>query len=291
MAGQAFGCGQCMSCRLNKKRLWMHRIMLESRLHEHNTFVTLTYSDDHLPEGGSLAPRHTQIWLKKLRKHLESTAFNKVRYYLVGEYGDKSQRPHYHVALFGYPSCARGRSSYTSRRTSCCQHCDLIRDTWGYGQVYLGDLTTDSAQYIAGYVTKKMTAKDDPRLNGRHPEFARMSLRPGIGADAVHDIASALLTFGLDLTEADVPVSLRHGKKILPLGRYLRKKLRLALGKDEKCPDEVLIQMAQEMRSMQLAIKNDPENPSIKRKIVDDSKQPILNMTANERSRKNRRIL
>jgi len=31
--------------------------MLETHDHEHNTFATLTYDDDHLPADGSLVPR------------------------------------------------------------------------------------------------------------------------------------------------------------------------------------------------------------------------------------------
>lgn len=159
-----FPCGQCLPCRLNRRRLWTHRLLLEQHSHEFSSFATLTYSDDALPAGNTLVPKHTQDWLKRLRALLGPA--RPLRYYLVGEYGDESQRPHYHAALFGL-SHLEG---------------ELLRTSWGHGHIQLGTLTKESAQYIAGYVTKKMTAPDDPRLQGRHPEFARMSLRPGIGA-------------------------------------------------------------------------------------------------------------
>lgn len=189
--------------------------MLETHLHEFSSFWTLTYSDDHYPPDGSLRPRDTQLWLKRLRKRLGPA--RPIRFFLVGEYGEDTQRAHYHAALYGVASI----------------EVDEVTASWGKGFCYGGSLTHDSAQYISGYVTKKMTNKDDPRLNGRAPEFARMSLRPGIGALAVPDLAA---TFNDDIGSAfiartgDVPSTLRHGSRTLPLGRYLRRKLREEMG-------------------------------------------------------------
>ena len=95
-----FGCGQCIPCRIGKRRLWTHRILLESFTHDYNSFVTLTYDESHLPEDGGLNHGHVQKFLKLLRKKVAPA---KVRYFVVGEYGEKSGRPHYHLALFGFP--------------------------------------------------------------------------------------------------------------------------------------------------------------------------------------------
>lgn len=211
---QAFGCGQCLPCRINRRRLWTHRIMLESSKHENNTFVTLTYSPQHYPDGGSLEPRHPSDFLKRLRKAVHPI---RLRYYLVGEYGDQTQRAHYHLAIFGIGPELQS----------------VIESSWGLGMVHCGTVTKESAGYLAGYVTKKLTKSDDPRLNGRHPEFARMSFRPGIGAGAMDDLAELLTTqhgSKIVANAGDVPMSLQHGNKSLPLGRYLRKKLRENLG-------------------------------------------------------------
>lgn len=70
-----------------------------------------------------------------------------------------------------------------------------------------------------------------------------MSLRPGIGYDAMHEYASALLQHLPD-TE-DVPSQLRHGSKLLPLGRYLTKAARSLTGRSVDAP-ETTIQKAQE---------------------------------------------
>lgn len=260
VAGRPVACGQCMPCRVTRKRVWTHRIMLEAMQHGDNAFATLTYSDDTLPkiESGlpSLQPVDVQNWLKRLRK---VWAPNKLRFYAVGEYGDDTERPHYHVALFGFPSCRYGISRY-STRPSCCTQCDTVRDTWGLGNIMLGTLEVNSAQYIAGYVTKKLTAKDDYRLLGRHPEFARMSLRPGIGAGAMHEVASTLMEFNLEETQADVPSALRHGSRLLPLGRYLKRKLRTYVGKDPETPQVVLDQMDEKLRPLREDAFNNSES-------------------------------
>lgn len=216
-AGQAFGCGQCLPCRINRRRTWMHRIMLECQCHEFNSFATLTYADNNVEE---LCPKHTQDWLKRFRRRV-----GKVRYYLVGEYGDKSMRPHYHVALFGFPSC---QAVYRMKGDCPCPSCTAVRETWGFGHILLGMLEPASASYLCGYVTKKMTFREDRRLDGRYPEFARMSLVPGIGADAMWDAASVMMQYKLE--EKGIPSQLRHGRKMLPLGRYLRKKLAEMVG-------------------------------------------------------------
>lgn len=248
--GALFPCGQCIPCRINRRRVWTHRIMLESLQHDVNSFVTLTYEDEGIPvtkEGiPSLRKEDAQDWLKRLRRKLEPL---KVRYYLVGEYGDVSWRPHYHVILFGFQSC---RFGMTRPRARCCFSCDLVRDTWSHGNIFLGELTIQSAAYVAGYVTKKLTDKADTRLHGRSPEFATMSLKPGIGGDAMWDVASTVLAFGLD-DAGDVPAGLRHGAKIMPLGRYLRRRLRTFVGKEAAAPDETLAEIKEELRPVREA--------------------------------------
>lgn len=254
--------------------------MLEAACHSDNSFVTLTYTDEHLPRlsekyehSPTLDPRHLQSFLKLLRAKTEPL---RLRYYGVGEYGDVSQRPHYHLAIFNYPTCLHGMSRYSRTRTSCCHRCDLIRDTWGKGQVYLGQLTTDSAHYVAGYVTKKLTNKDDPKLLGRYPEFGRMSLKPGIGADFVPEIASTLLQHNLETKIADVPVALRHGSRELPLGRYLRRKLREQIGMSPDAPESTLDKVQSDLQPLRETAFNNSR--SFKEEVVKDGAQAVLNM-------------
>lgn len=262
------GCGQCLPCRINRRRLWAHRMMLEAAKHAQSAFVTLTYSQELLPSGSTLNPTHTTKWLKRLRKACYP---QKLRYFIVGEYGDKTNRPHYHAAIFGLDPYLGGGSDGRS---------GIVNDTWKMGHVYTGDLTPQSASYICGYVTKKMTKKDDKRLSGRHPEYARMSLKPGIGADAMTDVAGSLeehadLILG---STGTFPTVLQHASKKLPLGRYLRGILRQRMGYGRKTTDAEKLFFAEKMRT--LFEEDVAEAKSSKTKIGEKSlaerKQKIL---------------
>lgn len=244
--------------------------MLEAMQHTDNVFLTLTYADNRLPltENGSstLRPLDAQLWLKRIR---EAIAPLRLRFYLVGEYGDESFRPHYHAVLFGVAPCQRGGTlrcvgSTRPNWSECCWLCKLVGETWGYGDVDCRAMDDGLAQYISGYVTKKMTRFDDPRLGGRHPEFARMSLKPGLGSDAMYEVASQLMKYGLDDAWADVPSVLASGKKLMPLGRYLRRRLRVLLGKNPAAPEAALAAMAEEVRDVFEATRLAP-TPELKK--------------------------
>lgn len=228
-AGRAFGCGQCRFCRFNKRREWTHRILLESYSHADNAFLTLTYADERLELTNAgqpnLNPQHLREWLNRFRMHSSrKLGITGIRYFAVGEYGDQTERPHYHAALFGFPRCLRGRTPPDRRGlgSKCCPFCDAVRETWGLGAIELATLEPESAQYIAGYVVKKMTKADDERLDGRHPEFARMSRMPALGTDFVRkNVVPQYLHHGIKMIEPN----LRHGNQEWPLGRTLTNKL------------------------------------------------------------------
>lgn len=198
--------------------------MLEANQWESNSFVTLTYDDEHLPANRSVDPRDMQLFLKRLRENVYP---RRVRFYGVGEYGDVTYRPHYHLALFNLDTASVHVGGMACKCVVCM--------SWRLGGVHVGTLTSESAAYIVSYVLKRMTNHDDPRLAGRYPEFARMSLRPGIGAGAVPaiaDVCTARSGAKYISENDDVPGSIRAGGKEWPLGRYLRKKVREAAGMD-----------------------------------------------------------
>lgn len=289
--GMVHSCGRCMPCRINKRRIWTHRIMLESLLHGDNCMVTLTYAEDVIPHDengrGILKPKDLQDWLKRFRKSIEPL---RVRYFACGEYGDVSWRPHFHAILFGYPNCLYGQSRYSSRKKNCCINCDRVRDTWRHGNVFVCELSDATAQYVSGYVTKKMTKSDDFRLKGLPPEFARMSLKPGIGADMMHEIASKLMEFNLDEKMDDVPSSLMHGKnRVLPIGRYLQRKLRTLVGKSPDAPQSVKDALALELLPLREAAFDNSR--SFKKEIISAADQAVLNMEAKQKIRKVRRTI
>lgn len=218
-------------------------MLLEAQDHEHNSFVTLTYSPEHLPTTKQGVPAlrigDYQRWLKRLRKRLGQ---QHLRYFLVGEYGkDHSDgrkvlqfgRPHYHALLFGYSPCLRGVGA-----SECtCQPCTDIRESWGLGFTLNGTVSPQSAAYVASYVTKKTVDRDDEI--GRPREFTRMSLKPGIGFRRMELVAAELKSTQGDKLMDDVPSTLRHGEKEWPLGPAMRRRLRVGLGRDPKIPDKV----------------------------------------------------
>lgn len=182
-------CGQCIGCKLEKSRQWAVRCLHESTLYEHNQYVTLTYNDENLPSDGNLQLRDFQNFMKRLRKKHKN-----VRYFHCGEYGDKTKRPHYHAILFNLhlpdkillKTNQQGDKLYTSQ--------ELLTAWQNKGHILIGDVTFQSAAYVARYITKKIGGKDALHhyneidlqtgeiLKEQKPEYTTMSRRPGIAS-------------------------------------------------------------------------------------------------------------
>lgn len=152
-----------------------------------------------------------------------------------------------------------------------------------------GTLSPQSMAYVAGYINKKMTREFDPRLEGRRPEFARMSLRPGIGAGMMHDLASTLLEHGLDKVLVDVPAFLQHGPTKYPLGRYLRRKLRTYIGRDAKAPEAALKEQDKKLQPLRTAAFN--ASIPLKTAILHASEGRRIQIEARHKLRKKARPL
>jgi len=157
-------------------------------MHKENCFITLTYNPENLPEHGTLVLKHFQDFMKRFRKKHGSG----IRFYHCGEYGGKGKRPHYHACIFGFRfkdliffKEENGNKIYIS---------EDLEKLWGKGFVTVGDVTFDSAAYVARYITKKITGELQEYNYGtkvntttgeitllRKPEYNTMSRRPGIG--------------------------------------------------------------------------------------------------------------
>lgn len=184
-------CGQCVGCRLEHSRQWAMRCLHEKKLHNRSCFITLTYNDDALPEGGSLVKRDLQLFMKRLRKRVGPN----LRFYACGEYGNIGARPHYHVLLFNYdfPDRKRRLGGKPGQELSTSRELDAVWSVDGknLGLAVIGEVTFESCAYVARYIMKKVTGdrSDDAYsrvdANGRYfrvlPEFTVMSRRPGIG--------------------------------------------------------------------------------------------------------------
>lgn len=175
-------CGQCIGCRVDRTQDWTTRIVHEASLHDLNQFVTLTYSDAHLPPGNTLVKKDFQDFMKRLRKHHHKANGAKLRYFAVGEYGDTSERAHYHAVIFGIDFTDKRAHSKNEHGDQLFTS-DLLDSIWGKGHAFFGKVTVRSANYVAKYCIKKVNGSMAASHYGtRQPEFAVMSLKPGIGS-------------------------------------------------------------------------------------------------------------
>lgn len=223
---QAFPCGQCLNCRINAQRVWVARMLLELQCHRAAIFVTLTYSDDNVPFDGThlqLRPRDVTLFWKRLRKKAT------VRYFLCGEYGDETWRPHYHAVVFGlaFEDCVKVGRFHVH---------PLVQEAWNLGFTSAAPMTEERAAYCAQYTVKKLTKStsedtyEGRRLDGRHPEFMRSSRRPGIGGsdELVESFCMSLLD--ADPEALDVPTEFRLDGRTWPVPTYFAQRLRRELG-------------------------------------------------------------
>lgn len=173
---QLLPCGQCRGCRAAKSREWAMRCMHEASLHPVNSFLTLTYDDEHVPKNGSLDREAFASFVKRLRRRV-----GKLRYFQVGEYGSRTNRPHYHALLFGFSP--DDKSLLSVRKSFPVYTSALLSELWPVGLHELGSVTSQSAGYVAKYVRKTLTGGWSKAAYGsRTPPFALMSRNPGIGA-------------------------------------------------------------------------------------------------------------
>lgn len=202
----AVPCGVCLHCRIDQARVWKNRLLLEQVCHGDSCFVTLTYDDEHIPDPPHVIKKDLQKFIRRLRNQTK----DKIRYFGVGEYGDKSFRPHYHIVIFGIGIL----HELTIKR--CWKKCDPDLG------IDIGELNSGSASYITGYITKKTLKKkgEHPVDYGKRDEFVLSSKRPGIGKPAIDKIVEKLK--GDKRIEKQYYTLVRQNGKKMPLGRYLK---------------------------------------------------------------------
>lgn len=144
-------CGKCVGCKLEYARQYAVRCYHEAKMHEANSFITLTYRPEEQPEDRSVSKREIQLFLKRLRKILGK----EIRYFATGEYGEKGWKPHYHLIIFGYDFpdkvlktvSAKGNDLYISQ---------TLGKAWTKGFHSIGTVTMETASYVARYCMKKI---------------------------------------------------------------------------------------------------------------------------------------
>lgn len=207
-------CRKCLGCNQATAREWSVRCFHEAQLHTQNwrdeetrvttkipnsSVLTLTYNDAHLPKYGALRHDDIQRFLKRLRKN------KSVRYFMCGEYGGKTARPHYHLIIYGESFPDRYTEQTRDGQTNQMSH--TLDKLWSQptcpgepstniGRATVDDFTFAGAGYVAGYIAKKSNVYQSGPLvdlvqisTGEvttvpmAPEYRKMSTAPGIGAD------------------------------------------------------------------------------------------------------------
>lgn len=238
--GAEFGCGQCMPCRLNRRRAWTLRLMLEQSVYKETMIVTLTYDDEHL-ESNSLCKTDYRKFLKRLRKHVSP---KRIKYFVAGEYGSKTMRPHFHMALFGLTVnfvglCMRKKlNSLNLYPTEVKQFTKI----WGKGDVHFAESNINYLSYIASHMAKGITDKRVFEEKGLTPEF--LSSSKGLGWRFL-ELTVVPWMFTKEgckyiAETGDVPHTVRIDNRIWALDRFLKGKLRESVGMPRQAPEQTI---------------------------------------------------
>ena len=217
-------CGQCAECRAQYARNWANRLLLELQYHDSAYFVTLTYDDANVPRSTSkvgvphltLDKRDCQLFFKRLRKAFPD---DHIRYFLAGEYGDQTHRPHYHAIVFGLhldDLVLVGRNEFNQPYFDSAS----LTNVWQKGYITVATVSWESCCYVARYCMKKL--KGDMRFFYEDvnivPPFVLMSRKPGLGYQWFLDHP--------DFTDhSKINVATPNGRRTFRPPRYFEKKL------------------------------------------------------------------
>lgn len=158
-------CSKCPGCRADQRRDWGVRCYHEAQLHEQSSFLTLTYQDAP-PAINKLDLQH---FLMRMRKH-----YGPLRYFGCGEYGGKTNRPHYHMLIFGHDFMGGPHVAHIEPDRYINARVERI---WGHGQIEISSLTPDRCFYTAGYCMKKAGQADTFSIQSRRPPIGQRWLQ------------------------------------------------------------------------------------------------------------------
>ena len=168
-------CGHCVECLSQKASEWSYRVMREYDFYGRiGCVLSLTYDNAHVPLDGSVNRRDLQLFLKRLRKHIEPV---KIRYFGCGEYGTLNGRPHYHLVVIGWQPDDLVFVK-RSKKNTILYRSKTVEKLWSQGICAVADVTADSVRYSAKYLQKLYFNE----TSGKTPPFLTMSTHPGFGA-------------------------------------------------------------------------------------------------------------
>lgn len=189
-------CGKCPPCRKRRIDDWVFRLQQEDKASHCSYFVTLTYDEFNVPvttnNFKTLSKRDYQLFLKRLRDYQDV----KIRYYLVGEYGSLTWRPHYHAIMFNVLDI------------------ENIEKAWGFGTVHVDKVNANTIAYCCKYIDKPKRIPQHSR-DDRLKEFSAMS--NGLGKSYIKPSTYKYHTD--DITRLRVR---KEDGNLIPMPRYYR---------------------------------------------------------------------
>lgn len=200
LEGFELECRKCLPCRLNIAREKAVRALHESKMHEDNIFLTLTYDEQNL-KSPKLQYRDFQLFMYSLRekrtRHIKDKDLKKkfsISYMVTGEYGEKNKRPHWHAIIFNYrPTDAKHK--YTTELGEDVFTSEEISNLWKKGNIEFGSVTLESASYVARYAAKKLVHGHD-QDHDYHP-IHKTSSKNGIGRTWIEKYYAHAFSHGL----------------------------------------------------------------------------------------------
>lgn len=219
-ATDKFRCNKCPNCRKTRSEGWAFRLLQEQKKSVSSAFVTLTYNEEEVPqtENGllSLSKKDLQDFHKRLRKQMGSwfgkDRFNEhpIRYYAVGEYGGKTERPHYHGIYYNIPKVV-------------LEDPLVLEAIWKKGRIQIDKAEPGSMRYVTNYINKSITEHGEDE---RAREFSLMSKGLGKGY-----LTEAIIDY---YASSKTPYILKEGGSKQAMPRYYKDKIFQGLTEVEK---------------------------------------------------------
>lgn len=213
-SGIAVPCGKCLICRLNRSAEWSARLVHELQYHKQSCFLTLTYDNDFVPFWSdgllSLYKPDVQLFFKRFRKYIHPV---KIKYFLCGEYGSITHRPHYHIIIFGWAppidELIPFRNGWTHEKTD---------SLWGMGDIQFSGVGPDSIYYVAGYLLKSIFPKVS--IGQRSKEFLLCSR--GLGLQFAIDNSDKIKKMQITAEGRTISIPRYYLKKVGPVDEKIK---------------------------------------------------------------------
>lgn len=236
-------CGKCESCRRQHVTRIATACEQHMRLESASCYLTLTYDEEHLPENGTLVKKHVDRFIDALRKWIavnkDDPKWNKAYFgnhqgkfkrVVSGEYGSKTDRPHYHLFIMGFdfpdkeplPFKKDGKQLFRSK---------ILQHYWPYGTVDYKNADPGAAKYVIKYAMKE-------KLHGKeyHEQYEQrglalpfVSVSQGIGAEYAQKYQEELFRNGTFISD---------GKEVALNRRQLQQLARIDPERTEQYKEE-----------------------------------------------------